>query len=72
MRLARIAACFAALALLLTMHEAAGAPATGLYGAFGYAYDDVSAGGDRVARGRLPGANSLSRDFPFNARGLRI
>ena len=44
MRFARIAACFAALAILLTVHaaNAAGALATGQCGAFGYSYDDVS------------------------------
>jgi hypothetical protein len=44
MRFARIAACCAALAILLTVHEAdaAGALATGQCGAFGYSYDDVS------------------------------
>ena len=44
MRFARFAACFAALAILLTAHaaNAAGALATGQCGAFGYSYDDVS------------------------------
>lgn len=44
MRTARLAACFAVLAILtFTVHSyAAGALATGQCGAFGYAYDDVS------------------------------
>ena len=45
MRTARLAACFAALVILLsnTLHsEAAGALATGPCGAFGFAFDDVS------------------------------
>lgn len=45
MRCARLAACFAALAILILMPvelNAAGALATGRCGAFGYAFDDVS------------------------------
>jgi hypothetical protein len=45
MRTARLAACFAALAVLLSTampSKGAGALATGRCGAFGYAYDDVS------------------------------
>jgi hypothetical protein len=45
MRTARAAACFAALAILLslsTQTQAAGALATGRCGAFGYAFDDLS------------------------------
>ena len=45
MRPARLAACFAALAILLSsalQTHAAGALATGKCGAFGYAFDDVS------------------------------
>lgn len=45
MRIGRVAACFGALAILLTglfEAEAAGALATGKCGAFGYAFDDVS------------------------------
>lgn len=44
MRTARVAACFAAFAILFSAIEthAAGALATGQCGAFGYAFDDVS------------------------------
>ena len=45
MRFARIAACLAAFAILISsnLHTyAAGALATGKCGAFGYAFDDVS------------------------------
>lgn len=45
MRIARLAACFAALAILfanMLPAQAAGALATGRCGAFGYAFDDVS------------------------------
>lgn len=45
MRIARFAACLAALAILLsgtTQGDAAGALATGRCGAFGYSFDDVS------------------------------
>jgi uncharacterized protein DUF4189 len=45
MRTARVAACFAALVILIsnTLHsQAAGALAAGRCGAFGYAFDDVS------------------------------
>jgi hypothetical protein len=44
MRLVRFAACFAALAFLMSAApaDAAGALATGQCGAFGYAFDDVS------------------------------
>src|SRR3954464_15145102 len=45
MRTARAAACFAALAILVSLSiqtQAAGALATGPCGAFGYAFDDLS------------------------------
>jgi hypothetical protein len=43
MRSAVLAACFAALAILVSVDsQAAGALATGRCGAYGYAYDDVS------------------------------
>ena len=45
MRIARLAACLAALAILLSsiiQTNAAGALATGRCGAFGYSFDDVS------------------------------
>ena len=45
MRFARLAACFAALAILVSNMlpaQAAGALATGRCGAFGYAFDDVT------------------------------
>ena len=76
MRFARLAACFAALAILFSSAieaNAAGALATGQCGAFGYAFDDVSPEAAALrARAQCKGKRLQGgHELPPHLRGVR-